>query len=391
MSAPLAGVKILDLTRLLPGPFATCLLADLGADVAKVEPPGGDYMRVLPPLVNEQSSLFLGINRNKRGIVLDLKTDAGRDAFRALLKTYDVLVEGFRPGVMTRLGLDYQALRQVQPKLIYASLSGYGQTGPYRDRAGHDLNYLALSGGGSMTGLRDGRLAVPAMQPADISGALYLASAVLAKIVQRLSSGEGGTVDVALADTVRALHTMVYSEYFASGETPGPAGTIFTGKYVCYDLYRTKDERWMSLGALEDKFWQAFVNAASKPHLSGEGFSETASDNPVKQEMDALFASRTQAEWVKFLDGVDCCCEPVLDLAEASRHEQAQARGAICESEHPTEGKINMIAQPMALTPPLSADCRPAPALGEHTDQILREAGIDETQIAAWKKQGAFG
>jgi crotonobetainyl-CoA:carnitine CoA-transferase CaiB-like acyl-CoA transferase len=271
----LAGLRVLDLTRLLPGPFCTNLLADLGADVIKVEEPTiGDYMRNMPPLAREQSAYFLAFNRNKRSIALDLRNEAGCAALRKLLPGCDVFVEGFRPGVLDRLGLGHETLHAEQPRLIYASITGYGQTSPLRGSAGHDINYCALSGGAALSGTRDGRLTLPGFVPADLSGALYLAISILTAVVQRDRTGEGCFIDVSMTECVRALHVLQYLDFFQSGTAPQrPADHIFSGRFVCYNLYRTKDGRYMGLGALEPKFWAAFCRAVGKGHLEQEGFA----------------------------------------------------------------------------------------------------------------------
>jgi crotonobetainyl-CoA:carnitine CoA-transferase CaiB-like acyl-CoA transferase len=382
--APLAGLRVLDLTRLLPGPFCTRILADLGADVVKVEDPyGGDYVRNTPPLVREVGQLFLLLNGNKRSIKLDLKNEAGREVLRRLLATYDVLIESYRPGVMARLGLGYEQLAAEFPRLIYASLSGYGQTGPYRDRAGHDGNYLSLAGVIGVTGGPDGRPVIPGVQVADLSGALYTALAVLAAAHGRSQTGKGCYVDLAMTDTSHALLAMALAEFLPTGEAPGPAEQIVSGRYVCYNLYQTKDGRWMSLCALEPKFFAAFAHAVGRADLAEEGFASARPGQRVYDELVALFASRTQAEWIAALASADCCCEPVLTLAEAVTHPQLAARGMMREVEHPTEGRVRELAQPFHFTPPLARSTRPAPTLGE--------AGLSAEKITTLADKGAFG
>jgi len=391
-SPALADLRVLDFTRLLPGPFCTCVLADLGADVVKIEDPlGGDYLRRMPPVVKETGANFLAVNRNKRSVVLDLRHEAGRETLLRLMDRFDVAVEGFRPGVMDRLGVGYAALRARQPRLIFASLSGYGQDGPYRERAGHDVNYCALAGGAGLTGNRDGRLAIPGHQPADLSAALYAAMSILAAVVRRKRTGEGCFIDISLTDCARALNVLQFQEYLQSNYVPGPADHIFSGRYVCYNLYRTKDGRHMSLGALEPKFWLEFCRAVGKTHLETDGFALADEGAPVKRELDEMFAARTQAEWIEFFARFDCCCEPVLRLDEAAAHPLARQRGVIREAVHPTEGPLRQLTQPMRFDPPAEGEQRPAPALGQHNREVLSEAGMSEDEIIALQQRGAFG
>ncbi|MDP8222423.1 MAG: CaiB/BaiF CoA-transferase family protein [Candidatus Lernaella stagnicola] len=389
---PLEGVKILDLSRLLPGPFCTQLLADLGADIVKVESPdGGDYMRNMPPRVNEQGAYFLAVNAGKRSITVDLRSPAGPNALRALLETFDVLLEGFRPGVLTRFGLGHEQLQSEFPRLIYASLSGFGQTGPLRRKPGHDVNYLALTGGLSITGNADGELVIPGHQIADVSGALYTAVALLAAVIRRDKIGRGSYVDVALADSALALMAMTYAEYFQSQTPPTPAGHPVTGLHVCYHLYRTSDDRHMALGALEPKFWQAFCEAVGRTDLIAEGYTPARRGNPVYETVCEIFAGKTQAEWVRELGEVDCCCEPVLNLAETAHHPHFTGRGCFQETEHPTGGTYQRLKSPLRFDPPAHPADGPAPALGAHTKAVYAEAGVTAEKFEEYRQAGAFG
>lgn len=390
---PLAGVRILDLTRLLPGPFATCLLADLGADVLKVEDPHqGDYLRRIPPLVTDANPAFLALNRNKRGLALDLKTDAGHEVFLRLLDVYDVLVDGFRPGVLAALGLDDDTLRARVPRLIHATLSGYGGDSDRAHRAGHDLNYQALGGTLSLSGAADGSLVMPAVLAADLAGALYFANAVQAAIIRRERSGEGGRVEVPLADVPVALSAYFLAEYGQDGVVPAPRNLMLNGRYVCYQLYRTADDRWMSLAALEPKFWLAFCAAVDKPRLAAEAYAPTEPDGPVKRELDELFATKTQAEWTAFFREHDCCCEPVRNLAEAARDPYFHERRVVTVRNHPGEGEILEVAQPIRFQDlDNEREIRPAPAAGEHTREVLLAAGCTKDELDDWNERGAFG
>ena len=388
---PLAGLKVLDLTRLLPGPFCTRLLGDWGADVLKVEDPhSSDYLRYTPPLVKEQSAYFLTLNRNKRSLVLDLKKEAGREVLRRLLETFDILVEGFRPGALERLDLGYAQLKSDHPRLIYASITGYGYQSIYRHRAGHDLNYCALAGGLSLNGEPNGRLVMPGFQAADLSGALYTALALLAAVLRRQQTNQGCFVDVSMTDCIQSLLEMQYIDYFRTHEVPRPSRQLLTGKFVCYNLYRTKDHRYMALGALEPKFWQAFCKATDKLHLGDEAYALAEPDSSVKQELDALFASRTQAEWTDLFQHHDCCCEPVLNLRE-SEHHPLFAADRFREVDHPSEGRVKELRPPIRFEPPAETTYRPAPAVDEHLQEVLTNAGYDGAGISDLQERGAFG
>ena len=388
----LAGLKILDLSRLLPGPFATLLLADLGAEVLKVEDPiKGDYTRMTPPFVGSESARFMSLNRSKRSMTLNLKKPAARQVLLDLVKHYDVLIEQFRPGVMDRLGVGYETLKQVNPRLIYCALTGYGQDGPWRDRAGHDLNYLSLAGVTGISGWAATPPPVYGVQVADIAGGGLMAVAgILAAVVSRQRTGEGQLVDVSMLDGSLALLAMTAGDYLASGEVPTREGGTLNGQAVCYRVYETKDGKAVSLGALEPQFWTAFCNAVKRPDLLPEAFASGADRERVLGEMIALFKTRTRDEWVLFLKDVDCCFEPVLDLAEAFAHPQAVARDMVWTLEYPEVGTVKQPGCPIKLSGTPAAVQSMPPKWGEHTRDVLEEIGYGPDDIAALESQGAF-
>ncbi|MFN7956346.1 MAG: CaiB/BaiF CoA-transferase family protein [bacterium] len=388
----LAGVRILDLSRLLPGPYATLLLADLGAEVLKVEDPiKGDYTRMTPPFVGSESARFMTLNRGKRSMTLNLKRPAAREVLLKLVEHYDVLIEQFRPGVMDRLGVGYEALKQRNPRLIYCALTGYGQDGPWRDRAGHDLNYLSLAGVTGISGWASSPPPVYGVQVADIAGGGLMAVAgILAAIVHRNRTGEGQFVDISMLDGSISLLAMTAGAYLASGEVPAREGFTLNGQAVCYRVYETKDGKAVSLGALEPQFWTAFVNAVGRQDLLNEAFADGERREWVLAELIALFQSKTRDEWVELLKDVDCCFEPVLDVAEAFAHPQAVAREMVWELDHPEIGPVRQPACPIKLSETPAGVGRMPPKWGEHTHDVLREIGLGADEIDALEKAGAF-
>jgi alpha-methylacyl-CoA racemase len=385
---PLSGLRVLDLSRLLPGPWCSLLLADLGADVVKVEDPnGGDYMRWAPPLHGEYSAMYYTLNRNKRSIILDLKSDAGREAFLKLAAGADVVLESFRPGVMDRLGVGYAALSAVNPGLVLCSISGYGQDGPYRDRAGHDLNYMAIGGALGITGTPDGTVAMPGVQVGDLGGgAMSAAIAILTALQHRNRTGEGQHCDVSMMDGIVSWLSLHVARWLEEGGTPGPATLHLNGRYPCYSVYRCKDG-WMSVGALEPKFWAALVEALGVPHLLTDAFADGEAGRRVHAEIEAVLLTRTRAQWAEHLEGRDVCTEPVLTFAETFENEQVRHRGLRIP-----EGQGGPLAQTgfpfqLSRTPPRVR--HQAPGYGENTREVLREAGYDDAGIDALIAAGA--
>ena len=385
----LDDVRILDLTRLLPGPFCTLLLADCGADVIKVEDTeSGDYLRWMPPLSGEESAMFAPLNRNKRSIRLNLKNPAGREAFLRLAGAADVVVESFRPGVMERLGIGYATLRGVNPRLILCSISGYGQDGPYRDRAGHDLNYAAIAGVLGLTAGAQGDPAMPGIQAGDLGGgALHAAFAIMVALWQRARSGTGQHCDIAMTDGLVSWLAPHAAVYFATGEVPGPATLSLNGRHPCYRIYPCADGH-LAVGALEPKFWRAFVEAIGLPQHADAGFATGAEATRVVADVEALLRTRTRAEWMAELAGRDVCCEPMLHIDEVFEHPQVLHRGmrldpGVGGSDAQCGFPLHFSDLPMAVR-------RHPPGWGEHTDELLREAGYDEPALTSLRAEGAI-
>lgn len=369
---PLTGIRVLDLTRLLPGPFCTLLLADMGADVIKVEEPGsGDYMRWTPPLVDGQSAIFNAVNRNKRSITLNLKSDAGRDLLLRLVDTAHVLVEGNRPGVMDRLRLSWDVIHARNPRLVMCSITGYGQDGPFALRAGHDVNYMAVAGALGLNGERD-RPPVPlAVQVADIGGgSLFPAVAILGALLEVQRGGEGRWIDTSMTDGAMSFLTTAFAQRSA-GERMEKGDHRLSGRYPCYRVYECKGGGFYSVGALEPKFWSALCEALGRPDLVELHLS---SDRAAHRKVEVVFASRTREEWKKKLDGLDVCCEPVLTLDEVASHPQVVARHLL--ENHGGASEVRPVV-------PLGKDYRRRnpPRLGEHTGEVLAEVGVDESQL----------
>jgi alpha-methylacyl-CoA racemase len=395
VSGPLEGVKVLDLSRLLPGGFCSLMLADFGAEVLKVEDTGmGDYVRWAPPFYDgadrsAASALFLALNRGKRSIRVDLKSAEGREVLLRLARGADVLLESFRPGVLDRLGVGYEALRAENPGLVYCAITGYGQDGPFRDRAGHDLDYLARIGLLGLTGDADGPPVQAAGQIADLGGgALMAAFGILAALRERDRSGEGQLVDVSMADGALSWLAMVAARYFADGVAPARGGLELGGALLCYRPYRCADG-WVALGALEPKFWQAWCRGVGREDLVERQFDPPGSD--AHREVEAEFARRTREQWAAFNAEHDCCLEPVLGLDEALDSELVRARGMVAELDQPgAERAVRLLGVPVKLSRTPGDPARgPGPALGADTDAVLEELGYEPAEIERLKAAGA--
>jgi alpha-methylacyl-CoA racemase len=387
----LEGIRVLDLTRLLPGGFCSLLLADLGADVIKVEDCGdGDYMRWMAPYreAGEEStrgSMFLGLNYNKRSVRINLKHEDGRRIFRDMAGRADVILESFRPGVMDRLGVGYEQLREEHPHLVYCAITGYGQDGPLRLRAGHDLNYMAQSGLLALTGEADGPPVQSAAQIADVGGGMMAAIGILAALRARDGTGEGQFVDSAMSDTLLSwtvIHTA--RELFEGGVRRGDID--LGGRLICYRPYACRDG-YVVLGALEAKFWENFCRGVGREELIAEQFAGPGSE--AHGEVEAILATRSREEWAAFNDEHDCCLEPVLELDEALESPMVTGRDMLIEIPQPG-GTVRRLGVPIKLSGTPADPARlPAPALGEHTADLLAELGLPDEEVARLHESGA--
>jgi len=392
MLAAFTGVKVLDLSRLLPGPFCSMLLADFGADVIKVEDPnGGDYIRGWPPFLGKNSGFHIVLNRNKRSLTLNLKKPEGKEIFKQLVAEADVVLEGFRPGVMDRLGLGYKELRAINPCLIYCAITGYGSEGPRAQRAGHDINYLALNGVLSYSG-QDGQPTLPGVQVADLGGgALYAAFSITAALFARERLGKGQFIDIAMADGALTWHCLRWGKYLADSIVPSPGDDMLNHGFACYNVYATRDGRFMSLGALEPQFWKLFCESVGRPDWNQSNYFEPgAHQQALQQQVAELFRTKTQAEWTRLFADKDCCCEPVLNLDEVMQDKQTYQRQMVVDLMHERWGSYRQmgIAPKMSLTPGTIRDH--APELGEHTVDILMEIGVDEVTQDLLKAGGVI-
>jgi alpha-methylacyl-CoA racemase len=395
MSA-LSDIRVLDLSRLLPGGFCSLLLADFGAEVLKVEDTGmGDYIRWSPPYhegadESAKSALFLALNRGKRSIRLDLKQDPAKQVLLRLVRDYDVLLESFRPGVMQRLGVGYETLREQNPRLVYCAITGYGQDGPYTERSGHDMNYLGLNGLLGLSGDADGPPVQPGGQIADLGGgALMAAFGIMAALRERERSGEGQLVDVSMFDGSLSWLTLVAAKYLADDAAPRRGEVELAGGIICYRPYACSDG-WVTLGALEPKFWQAWCRGVGREDLVERQFERPGSD--AHAEVERIFLERTRDEWRAFASEHDCCLEPVLGLDEALDSELVRAREMVVRLAQPgAASDVRLLGVPVKLSRTPGAPAGPGPALGEHTREVLAALGYADDEIAALLESGAAG
>lgn len=387
VKAALEGIKILDLSRLLPGPFCSMLLADFGADVVKVEDPKiGDYIRWWPPRMGRNSGFHVVLNRNKRSLTLNLKSPEGKEIFQQLVHTTDVVLESFRPGVMERLGLGYEKLSKTNPNLIYCAITGYGRTGPRSQKAGHDINYLALGGVLSHSGRENGPT-LSGVQIADLGGgAIMAAFSIVAALLARRRQGEGQYIDISMLDGSLTWNCLRWGKYLADQKIPRPGDDMLNHGFACYNIYKTKDGRYMALGALEPKFWQGFCESVGRSNWNQENYFQPGPHQRILQdEIAELFRRKTQADWIAHFGNHDCCCEPVLNLDEVLADPHLRAREMVVELVHESWGAYHQlgIAPKLSRTPGKISSH--APELGEHTDAVLQGLGYSQDQIEEFR------
>ncbi|MBA53269.1 MAG: carnitine dehydratase [Pseudomonadales bacterium] len=391
MSGPLSSLKVLDFTTLLPGPFGAMILADWGAEVVRVESPTRpDMVRMLPPMDEGISACHGFLNRSKKSLALDLKKPDAVAAVKRLVKEFDIVIEQFRPGVMDRLGVGYEALKAENPGLIFCSITGYGQTGPYKQRAGHDLNYLSIAGVTAYNG-REGSGPAPInVQVADVAGGSYHSvMSILAAVIHRQQTGEGQHIDISMTDAAFSMHALTAPPALVGGLEPGLENTQLNGGSF-YDCYETADGRWLSVAGIEPQFFAQFCQAIGHPEWSAKGLALNPDiQRPLKQDIAEVMKTRTFAEWNEVFSQLDACVEPVLSFSEACEHPQIRERELLVDVPTASGGKQRQLGSPVkfSATPP-RYDFTGA-ALGAHTDEVLAAAGFSEAEIAELRKSGA--
>ncbi len=392
MPGPLRELKILDFTTLLPGPYATMALADMGADVLRVVSRSRpDVVAFIPPIIPsvDLSAAFAYLGRNKRCMTLNLKDSRAIRIIHQLISNYDILIEQFRPGVMAKFDLDYESLSKINPSLIYCSLTGYGQTGPFRDRAGHDINYLARSGLMSYSGKKEEGPSLASMQIADVaSGSDNAIIGILAAVIDRNRTGKGQHIDISMTDGVIAFNAMFGAGFLVDGKEPLREQTLLNGGSL-YDFYKTKDGGYLSVGCLEPQFFTAFCKVINCPDLIPGGVEPPDIEN-VKKRVREIIKTKTRDEWVEAFSKVDACVEPVLSLSEALNDTYVKERGLVVDVGLPDGGKVRQLACPIKFskTPPEYRQAGAPP--GVHTKDVLLELGYSEEEIEAFDKAGLF-
>ncbi|MFI2812891.1 MULTISPECIES: CaiB/BaiF CoA-transferase family protein [Microbulbifer] len=397
IDGPLNGLKVLDFSTLLPGPYASMLLADMGAEVLRIESPSRpDMLRGLPPMVGgngpgaeKVSAAHASINRNKKSLALDLKSERAGEIIRRLLTEFDVVLEQFRPGVMDRLGLGYSTLRKMRKDLVYCSVTGYGQTGPMKGRAGHDINYLALSGLASYSGRADSGPTLSGTQLADIAGGSHHAvMGILAAVYQREKTGKGSHVDISMTDCAFALNAISAANALAGAGEPQLGGELLNGGSY-YDYYRTADDRYLSVGSLEPQFAEQFFHGIGYGEWI-ERVLQPDQQHALKRDISEVIASRPLDHWMRVFEGCDACVEPVLGFLEASQSVLMQEREMLCDAELPNGETLHQVNTPLSFGSAKPRRHVAGAPLGSHTRELLRDLGYDGEEIEALRSQGVI-
>jgi crotonobetainyl-CoA:carnitine CoA-transferase CaiB-like acyl-CoA transferase len=388
-SGALLGIKIIDLTRLLPGPLATMLMADMGAEVIKVEnPKSPDYARHFPPHKNGESMAFLAYNHSKQSLAIDYTTREGKNILLEIIKEADVFIEQFRPQYLNQLGLGYEDLKKINPKLIYVSLTGYGQTGKYKDLAGHDLNYIGLAG--LLSGNEHTPPQIPNIQIADIAGGSYMAIiGTLAALLARQQTGLGQWVDVAMLDGSFPLAINALSWYWITGKTESRDKNFLSGGMINYNIYLCKDGKYVALGALEVKFWQKFCALIGKNEWLNRMLAPNLDKlNEWKNDLAQIFKEKNSQEWIELGTKEDILITPIYEVDEIDKDEHFKERNLIVEIEHQKAGNIKNVGIPIKFSETPAQVFRSSPLLGEDTEAILKEKGISQQTIDELKEKG---
>jgi crotonobetainyl-CoA:carnitine CoA-transferase CaiB-like acyl-CoA transferase len=382
---PLAGLRVLDFTTLLPGPYATHLLADMGAEVIRIESiTRPDLLKMVPPFVNGQSAAHLSINRNKQSVAVDLKQEAGQKIASELIATADIVVEGFRPGVMARLNLNYDSLKAQMPTLIYCSITGYGQTGSLAQRAGHDINYLARSGLASYSGKAETGPTLSGFQIADIAGGSQQAvMAICAAVIERFRTGEGQYLDISMLDAALALNTMTGASYLAGGDCPELGSDLLAGGSL-YDYYQTADNRYLSVGSLEPQFLAELLNALGLASYLSELSELGQKMAQLKLDIAEVIRSKDLAHWRACFAQLDCCVEPVLNLDEVMAEDWVVERGMRVEAQRSADDSMSQLRSSLPFQ---VAHYQVGSELGEHTERTLKALGYSSAEVAGLREK----
>lgn len=383
MKKPLDGIKVLDLTRYLPGPFATQILADFGAEVIKIEETAGELGRYLPPFKGGLGTRFCSVNRNKKSITLDLKSDRGKEIFRKLASGADIIIEQFRPGVMDKMGLGYNSLKTGNEGLIYCSLTGYGLSGPWFDRAGHDINYLNTAGVSALTAGRDGVPVMSSVQIADVAGgSLFAVIGMLLALFHRSRSGKGQLCDIAMMDGALSLLSYTVGEWCGKGSVPETGREFLTGGFAMYNTYRCGDGKYVGLGAIEGKFWSGFCKKIGRDDLINSQF-DIAKQEEMISDINSIMLWKSRDQWVEFFAGSDICFTPVLDLDEVAEHEQVKAREMLIKimNFRGSGEELVVTGNPVKLSDTPCEIILEFPDTGGDAVKILTDAGYTEDEV----------
>ena len=393
MSQILSGVRVLDLSRMLAGPFCSQILADFGAEVIKVEDLNGDTGRWSPPMVGEQSAIFYTVNRNKKSIALDLKSEDGAEVFKRMVGISDVVIDQFRPGVMQRLGFGYDELSKINPRIICCSLSGYGMTGPMSEMAGHDINFLSMAGVIDITGGSDGRPCIPGVQIAGMAGGgMYAVIAILLALIDREKTGRGQFCDIAMLDGSISLMSYALGELFGSQRSGNRGKEILTGGFACYNLYRCKDDKYFSLGAIEGKFWIEFCQTLGVPQLINSQWDISRQDE-MHREIELVTQQKNRDEWMEIFSGANICLTPVLSVEEMVEHPQVKARNMIHVLKDLNQTGIDLpVPAPAIVMSQSPAQVNLSfPKLGADADELLAELGFSPDKIQSLRDRRVIG